>query len=105
MFTSTEEADRLEMEREMRDREKWCGILHPDTGVSIFYNQMHICFLLYMLAFLPVRTAFQLTPTAADWSFWADLGIDLAIALDIVLNFRCAALALGPLLTPYLSCH
>ena len=78
------------MERAKQQREKWCGILHPETGISIFYNQMHILFLLYMLAFLPVRTAFQITPQPDDWAFWADLFIDLAIVLDIVLNFRCA---------------
>lgn len=78
------------MERAKQQREKCCGVLHPETNVSIFYNQVHILFLLYMLAFLPVRTAFQITPTPDDWAFWVDLFIDLAIVLDIVLNFRCA---------------
>ena len=87
VFSSTEEANRLELERQRGEREKWCGILHPETGVSIFYNQMHIFLLIYTLVFLPVRTAFQITPTADDWAFWTDLGIDVAIVLDIVLNF------------------
>ena len=88
VFASTEEADRLEHEQDQKNREMWFGILHPDTGVSIFYNQVHIFFLLYMLAFLPVRTAFQISPGTDEWAFWADLVIDIAIMFDIFLNFR-----------------
>jgi hypothetical protein len=88
VFSSTEEADRLEHEQDQKNREMWFGILHPDTGVSIFYNQVHIFFLLYMLAFLPVRTAFQISPGTDEWAFWADLVIDIAIMFDIFLNFR-----------------
>lgn len=90
VFTSTAEANRLELEQDQQDREKCCGILHPETSVSIVYNQLQILCLLYMLAFLPVRTAFQITPSVDDWTFWVDLVIDSAIAIDIVLNFRCA---------------
>lgn len=90
VFSSTEEANRVELERQQEERNRCCGILHPETGISLFYNQMHIVFLLYLMAFLPVRTAFEITPQPDDWAFWADLFIDLAIAVDIVLNFRCA---------------
>jgi hypothetical protein len=41
-----------------------------------------------MLAFLPVRTAFQISPGTDEWAFWADLVIDIAIMFDIFLNFR-----------------
>ena len=42
VFHSTEEADRKEMEAELRNRRKWGGVLHPETTISIFYNQMHV---------------------------------------------------------------
>lgn len=90
VFTSTEEADRLEAEQAKLERVKWCGILHPETGTSIVYNQMHIIFLMYMMAVLPVRTAFQITPGVSDWDFWADVVVDTSIGIDIILNFRCA---------------
>ena len=99
VFSSTEEANRLELERQRGEREKWCGILHPETGVSTFYNQMHIIFLLYVMISLPVRTAFQITPTVDDWAFWVDLFIDAAIVLDIVLNFSRYQFEKGVLVT------
>jgi hypothetical protein len=60
VFTSTEEADRLELEEHERVRKKWCGLLHPETTVSICYNQLHMVGILYMLIMLPVRTAFDM---------------------------------------------
>lgn len=60
VFTSTEEADRLELEEHERVRKKWCGLLHPETTVSICYNQLHMVGILYMLITLPVRTAFDM---------------------------------------------
>ena len=45
VFASTEEADRLEEEQELRRRTEWCGLLHPETTASVLYNQTFIFFL------------------------------------------------------------
>ncbi len=50
---------------------------------------MHVCFLLYMLAILPVRTAFGINPSPGSNEFIVDVVIDILIFIDIILNFRC----------------
>lgn len=49
---------------------------------------MHVSFLLYMLAVLPVRTAFQIVPQPGTVGFTVDVCIDILIAIDIALNFK-----------------
>ena len=50
---------------------------------------MHVCFLLYMLAVLPVRTAFGMDPRPGSTEFAIDVVMDIIIFFDIILNFRC----------------
>eukprot|EP01044_Picomonas_judraskeda_P015276 COSAG03_NODE_2535_length_2664_cov_7.655750_1_plen_222_part_00 len=88
VFASSEQADKLEAETEQRNREKWGGILHPETTMTVLYNQMHVGFLLYMLAMLPVRTAFNMVPKPGETVFFVDIAIDALIAFDILLNFN-----------------
>ena len=88
VFNSTEEADRKEMEEDLRNRRKWGGILHPETTISIVYNQIHVVCLLYMGYRLPVRTAFMFDPAPGSTEFLIDVSIDLFICLDIFLNFH-----------------
>jgi hypothetical protein len=88
IFSSTEEADRKEMEAELRHRRKWGGLLHPETTSSVVYNQMHVIFLLYMAYVLPIRTAFMIDPPVGSAEFVIDVVIDLAICVDIFLNFH-----------------
>lgn len=82
IFASSEQADMLEAQTDQRNREKWGGILHPESTVSVVYNQMHVGFLLYMLAVLPVRTAFEIVPQPGDTEFTVDVVIDVLIFLD-----------------------
>ena len=88
VFSSTEEADRREMEAELNNRRKWGGLLHPETTTSVIYNQMHVLCLLYMAYVLPVRTAFMIDPPAGSAEFIIDVLIDLFICIDIFLNFH-----------------
>ena len=88
VFSSTEEADRKEMEADLRNRRKWGGLLHPETTASVVYNQVHVVFLLYMAYVLPVRTAFMIDPPIGSAEFVLDVVIDLAICVDIFLNFH-----------------
>jgi CRP-like cAMP-binding protein len=88
VFSSTEEADRKEMEEDLKNRQKWGGILHPETTTSVLYNQMHVVFLLYMAYVLPVRTAFQMDPQPGSNDFAIDVFIDALICIDIFLNFH-----------------
>ena len=86
-FKCTADADRLEREQELRDEQKWFGLLHPKTTNTAIYNQVHLFFLVYMLALLPVRAAFDITPSVDDVDFWLDIVMDLLICVDIFLNF------------------
>jgi hypothetical protein len=88
VFSSTAEADRLAEMLDQQHRQAWCGMLHPDTPQMAVYNQFHILLLLYMLAIMPARAALGITPTADMVQFWIDVFIDLAIAVDIFLNFH-----------------
>lgn len=95
VFSSTEEADRKEQEEDLRNRRKWCGVLHPETTNSMLYNQLHVWCLIYMAYILPVRTAFMIDPSPGTTAFLVDVAIDLLIVVDIFLNFHkvCAAVS------------
>lgn len=99
VFSSTEEADRAALEEHERLRKQCCGILHPETSVSIFYNQMHMCGIMYMLVMLPVRTSFDIVLNPSNTMFWVDVGIDCFIVADICLNFRRFYQSKGELVT------
>eukprot|EP01048_Picozoa_sp_COSAG05_P007305 COSAG05_NODE_512_length_9090_cov_33.937827_1_plen_173_part_10 len=49
LFHSNAEAERLQAEKELMQREKWLGLLHPETAATAVYNQVHVFFLVYML--------------------------------------------------------
>jgi hypothetical protein len=62
------EANRHQERLDEEQRTKWFGLLHPDTGTTSLYNQLHMLFLMYMLAVLPVRAAFGLVPVSFPWT-------------------------------------
>lgn len=88
IFASNEQADKVKAQTDALNKKKWGGILHPETTVSVAYNQMHFFFLLYLLAMLPVRTAFKIVPQPDSIAFAVDVLIDVLIAIDICLNFK-----------------
>ena len=88
VFASTEEADRLEEEQELRRRTEWCGLLHPETTASVLYNQTFIFFLCYLLVVMPVRTAFRIELDPGSLAFVIDLFIYVLFVGDIFLNFK-----------------
>jgi hypothetical protein len=88
VFSSSAEANRQQDLLESEQRNKWCGILHPDSKATSAYNQMHMALLLYMLVVLPVRAAFMVVPQFGSGAFMFDLFIDIAIVIDMMLNCR-----------------
>ena len=64
-----EEAKNVEL------RNKWCGILHPDTRVRGFYDFLQLLILLYLAWVLPNRLAFSKTPIG--WEVMGDMCIDV----------------------------
>jgi hypothetical protein len=98
-FNSTADADRQELLLDQEQRGHYFGLLHPDTGATTAYNQMHLILVLYLLAILPVRAAFGIVPRPDEFQFWADVFIDLTIVLDIMLNFKKYYMAYNVLVT------
>eukprot|EP01052_Picozoa_sp_SAG31_P003895 SAG31_NODE_154_length_22184_cov_25.917142_17_plen_256_part_00 len=87
VFGSTAEADNAEAELDLHYRQKWCGLLHPESTNNQLFNQVQMVSLVYLLIVLPYRIAFDIAPPVVDVAFWVDFVIDISIAVDIFLNF------------------
>lgn len=87
VFGSTEEAEDEEHEQDLRDRARWCGLLHPFTMVSTVYDMGQLAAIIYILVVLPYRLAFDAAPDSTQAVFYIDLVVDISLAFDILLNF------------------
>ena len=51
----------------MANRARCCGLLHPETSISMVYDSWQMICLIYLLLVLPWRIAFEVrNPTAPD---------------------------------------
>lgn len=68
-------------------REKWHGLLHPDTATRGAYDTGQLTIMLYLGYLLPVRQAFTQTANGPI-SVALDLIIDLSVWIDMFLQMR-----------------
>ena len=68
-------------------REKWYGLLHPDTITRGAYDMGQLVIMLYLGYLLPVRQAFTKTATGPI-SVMLDLIIDLSVWVDMFMQMR-----------------
>ena len=88
VFGSTAEADDAEYEAEMANRARCCGLLHPETSISMVYDSWQMICLIYLLLVLPWRIAFEEVPKSGEISLYMDIIVDLSLGGDIFLNLQ-----------------
>jgi hypothetical protein len=88
VYSSTLAADEAEKDQDKRDRSRCGGLLHPDTRASQLYDLMQMIMILYIMIVLPYRIAFEVSVEPGTFVFFVDLSVDVALFIDIMLNFR-----------------
>lgn len=64
---------------------EWCGLKHPRTRQSLTYDVAQFVLLLYIVAWVPWRIAFETETLPNQFIFWWDIFIDLALVFDMFL--------------------
>lgn len=64
---------------------EWMGLRHPRTKASLMYDTIQFVLLLYIVAMVPWRIAFEMETTPYEFIFWWDIFIDLALCGDMIL--------------------
>eukprot|EP01046_Picozoa_sp_COSAG06_P020677 COSAG06_NODE_1522_length_9205_cov_36.374588_7_plen_350_part_00 len=64
---------------------EWCGLKHPRTQVSLAYDLIQFVLLMYIVAWVPWRIAFETETTPDEFMYWWDIFVDLALVFDMFL--------------------
>ena len=64
---------------------EWYGLKHPRTRTSLVYDTVQFVLLLYIVAWVPWRIAFELETRPNQFIFWWDIFVDLALVFDMFL--------------------
>lgn len=80
-----EDLDEDEEEVDMRMRERWFGILHPDMHTRGLYDMGQLIIMIWLGWLLPTRLAFNKTASGA-WEVMFDLVIDGSVWVDMYMQ-------------------
>jgi CRP-like cAMP-binding protein len=67
-----------------------CGMRHPNSVFSTFWDSVQVVFLIWVSAMVPLRVCFDVTVDPLTVTWWLDVILDAYFITDVILNFRTA---------------